>query len=51
MCYKFKNVLISCFLRGAHNADNEYRTSNLSNLGAILRILSYQVHQFFEEVN
>lgn len=50
MSYKHKGVLINCFLRGAHHSNDEFRTSNLSNLGVILRILCYQVHQFFQEV-
>ncbi|XP_031619242.1 transport and Golgi organization protein 6 [Contarinia nasturtii] len=50
MCYKYKAVLINCFLRGAYNRNVEFRTSNMSNLGVIMRILSYQVHHFFEEV-
>lgn len=50
MCYKYKSILINCFLRGAHNKNNEFRTSNLSNLGVVVRILSYQVHHFFQEV-
>lgn len=51
MCYNYKAVLINCFLRGAYNQNDEFRTSNMSNLGVILRILSYQVHHFFQEVN
>lgn len=50
MCYKYKATLIECFLRGAYNKNNEFRTSNMSNLGVIMRILSYQVHHFFQEV-
>lgn len=51
MCYKYKSILINCYLRGAYNSNNEFRTSNMSNLGIILRILSYQVHHFFQEVS
>lgn len=50
MCYNYKAVLINCFLRGAYSQNDEFRTSNMSNLGVILRILSYQVHHFFQEV-
>lgn len=50
MCYKYKSILINCFLKGAYNPNNEFRTSNMSNLGVIMRILSYQVHFFFQEV-
>lgn len=51
MCYKYKSILINCYLRGAYNSNDEFRTSNLSNLGIIMRILSYQVHHFFQEVS
>lgn len=51
MCYNYKAVLINCFLRGAYNQNDEFRTSNMSNLGVVLRILSYQVHHFFQEVS
>lgn len=50
MCYKYKTILINCFLRGALNRNDEFRTSNMSNLGVIMRVLSYQVHHFFQEV-
>lgn len=50
MCYKYKTTLINCFLRGVYNLNNEFRTSNMSNLGVIMRVLSYQVHHFFQEV-
>lgn len=50
MCYKYKSILINCYLKGAYNQNDEFRTSNISNLGVIMRILSYQVHHFFQEV-
>lgn len=50
MCYKYKSMLVNCFLRGAYNQNDEFRTSNMSNLGAIMQLLSYQVHHFFQEV-
>lgn len=51
MCYKYKDTLINCFLRGTYNKHNEFRTSNMSNLGVIMRILSYQIHHIFQEVS
>lgn len=51
MSYKYKDMLISCFMRGVYNQNDEFRTSNMSNLGIILRTLSYQVHHFFQEVS
>lgn len=50
MCYKYKSLLINCFLRGSCHRHDEFRTSNISNLGVVMRILSYQVHHFFQEV-
>lgn len=50
MCYKYKDTLISCFLRGSCHPHAEFRTSNISNLGMILRALAYQIHSFFQEV-
>lgn len=51
MCFNYKDVLLNCFLRGIYNKNDEFRTSNMSNLGVVLRILSYQVHHFFQEVH
>lgn len=51
MCYKFKGMLINCFLKGICNQNDEFRTSNVSNLGVVMRLLSYQIHHFFEEVS
>lgn len=50
MCYKYKSILINCFLRGVYSKNDEFRTSNMSNLGTIIKILTYQVHHFFQEV-
>lgn len=51
MSFKFKDILINCFLRGCTHSNDEFRTSNISNLGNILRILCYQIHTFFQEVS
>lgn len=50
MSVKFKEPLIKCFLSGSRDENNEYRTSNLANLGRICKILSYQIHNFFREM-
>lgn len=50
MSFNYKDLLLNCFLRGIYNKNDEFRTSNISNLGVVLRILSYQVHHFFHEV-
>lgn len=47
---KFKQQLIKCFLNGSRDLNNEYRTSSLVNLGTICKVLSYQVHSFFQEM-
>lgn len=50
MNFKHKDTLVNCFLRGCYHKKDEFRTSNVSNLGNICRILSYQIHSFFQEV-
>lgn len=50
MSFKYKDELINCFLRGCYHKNDEFRTSNISNLGNILKILSYQIHSNFQEV-
>lgn len=50
MCFKYKSILGNCFLRGAYHKNDEFRASNMSSLGVMMRILSYQVHHFFQEV-
>lgn len=47
---KFKTSLVHCFLLGSRDTNQEFRTSSLVNLGTICRILSYQIHNFFQEV-
>lgn len=47
---KFKDQLVHCFLRGSRDANNEFRTSALANLGAVCKILSYDIHNFFHEM-
>ncbi|KAL7041054.1 hypothetical protein ACKWTF_000602 [Chironomus riparius] len=50
MSVKFKQQLINCFLIGSRDSNNEFRTSSLANLGTICKVLSYQVHSFFNEM-
>lgn len=47
---KFKDQLIKSFLTGSRDENNEYRTSSLVNLGTICKVLSYQIHNFFQEM-
>ncbi|KAG4069718.1 hypothetical protein HA402_002297 [Bradysia odoriphaga] len=50
MSYNYKNILINCFLRESTSNVKEIRLSSLSNLSSICRILSYQIHNFFQEM-
>lgn len=47
---KFKDQLLKCFLNGSHDENNEYRASSLVNLGTICKVLSFQIHNFFQEM-
>ncbi|XP_058059577.1 transport and Golgi organization protein 6 [Anopheles bellator] len=47
---RYRDALLNCFLTGTRHTLNEFRTSSLANVGAICRILSYQVHTFFYEL-
>lgn len=50
LAINYKNILINCFITGAQNKIDELRTSSLSNLGTICKILSFQIHNFFQEL-
>ncbi|XP_067624610.1 transport and Golgi organization protein 6 isoform X2 [Eurosta solidaginis] len=50
LCYKYKDVLLNCFMHGARSPLNEFRMSSFSNLAQLTRILCYQVHKFFQEL-
>lgn len=50
LAVKFKDQLINCFLRGSRDANNEFRTSALANLGTVCKVLSYDIHKFFHEM-
>lgn len=50
LCYRYKGVLLNCFLRGARSPLDEFRTSSYANLAQLCRLLSYQVHSFFQEL-
>lgn len=51
LSYKYKDVLINCFLVGSRDENDEFRASSLANLGTICRIFTYQIHNFFQEVS
>lgn len=50
LAIRYKDILINCFLLGSTNRNDELRSSSLSNMGTICRLLNYQVHHFFEEL-
>ncbi|XP_055638700.1 transport and Golgi organization protein 6 [Toxorhynchites rutilus septentrionalis] len=47
---KYCEQFINCFLHGYKSSVDELRSSSLSNLGNMCKILSYQVHNFFYEM-
>ncbi|ALC38483.1 Tango6 [Drosophila busckii] len=50
LCYRYKSVLLNCFLHGARSSLDEFRSSAYANLAQLCRLLSYQVHSFFQEL-
>ncbi|EDW04082.1 transport and Golgi organization protein 6 [Drosophila grimshawi] len=50
LCYRYKAVLFNCFLHGARSPLNEFRSSAYANLAQLCRLLTYQVHGFFQEL-
>lgn len=50
LCYRYKGVLLNCFLHGCRSDTDEFRTSAYANLAQLCRLLGYQVHSFFQEL-
>lgn len=50
LCYKYKHILLNCFMHGGRSPLNEFRMSSFSNLAQMARTLCYQVQHFFQEV-
>ncbi|XP_053694921.1 transport and Golgi organization protein 6 [Sabethes cyaneus] len=50
IAFRYRELLINCFLNGCGSSPDEFRASSLANLGNVCRILSYQVHHFFYEM-
>ncbi|KAM8716212.1 hypothetical protein ACLKA7_003144 [Drosophila subpalustris] len=50
LCYRYKGVLFNCFLHGSRSPLDEFRTSAFANLAQLCRLLTYQVHSFFQEL-
>ncbi|XP_030384245.1 transport and Golgi organization protein 6 [Scaptodrosophila lebanonensis] len=50
LCYKYKDVLLNCFMFGIRSPLDEFRMSAYANLAQLCRLLAYQVHSFFQEL-
>ncbi|XP_037823687.1 transport and Golgi organization protein 6 [Lucilia sericata] len=50
LCYKYKSVLLNAFMSGCRSPLDEFRFSAFSNLAQMCRLLTYQVHNYFQEL-
>ncbi|KAH8281728.1 hypothetical protein KR054_002475 [Drosophila jambulina] len=50
LCYRYKAVLLNCFMHGARSPLDEFRMSAFANLAQLCRLLAYQVQNFFQEL-
>ncbi|XP_055917676.1 transport and Golgi organization protein 6 [Eupeodes corollae] len=50
LSYKYKDVLLNCFISGCRSDNNEFRWSSFSNLATLCKLLTFQVHSFFQEM-
>ncbi|KAH8240567.1 hypothetical protein KR026_000187 [Drosophila bipectinata] len=50
LCYRYKAVLLNCFMHGARSPVHEFRMSAFANLAQLCRLLAFQVQNFFEEL-
>ncbi|KAH8324460.1 hypothetical protein KR074_007935 [Drosophila pseudoananassae] len=50
LCYRYKAVLLNCFMHGARSPLHEFRMSAFANLAQLCRLLAFQVQNFFEEL-
>ncbi|XP_017069990.2 transport and Golgi organization protein 6 [Drosophila eugracilis] len=50
LCYRYKAVLLNCFMQGTRSPVNEFRMSAFANLAQLCRLLAYQVQNFFQEL-
>ncbi|KAH8293249.1 hypothetical protein KR018_003882 [Drosophila ironensis] len=50
LCYRYKAVLLNCFMHGCRSPVHEFRMSAFANLAQLCRLLAFQVHNFFEEL-
>ncbi|KRJ99136.1 transport and Golgi organization protein 6 isoform X1 [Drosophila yakuba] len=50
LCYRYKTVLLNCFMHGSRSPVHEFRMSAFSNLSQFCRLLAFQVQNFFHEL-
>ncbi|KAH8334220.1 hypothetical protein KR059_007485 [Drosophila kikkawai] len=50
LCYRYKAVLLNCFMHGSRSPVDEFRMSAFANLAQLCRLLAYQVQNFFQEL-
>ncbi|XP_052852245.1 transport and Golgi organization protein 6 [Drosophila gunungcola] len=50
LCYRYKAVLLNCFMHGSRSPVPELRMSAFANLAQLCRLLAYQVQNFFQEL-
>ncbi|XP_017116804.1 transport and Golgi organization protein 6 [Drosophila elegans] len=50
LCYRYKAVLLNCFMHGSRSHVPEFRMSAFANLAQLCRLLAYQVQNFFQEL-
>ncbi|XP_022214685.2 transport and Golgi organization protein 6 [Drosophila obscura] len=50
LCYRYKAVLLNCFMHGSRSPLHEFRMSAFANLAQLCRLLAYQVQNFFQEL-
>uniref|UniRef100_A0A1I8NTW4 RNA polymerase II assembly factor Rtp1 C-terminal domain-containing protein n=2 Tax=Stomoxys calcitrans TaxID=35570 RepID=A0A1I8NTW4_STOCA len=50
LCYRYKGLLLNTYMSGCRSPLDEFRYSSFSNLAQLCKILSFEVHQYFEEL-
>lgn len=50
LCFRYKAVLLNCFMYGSRSPVHEFRMSAFANLAQLCRLLAFQVQNFFHEL-
>ncbi|XP_075164576.1 transport and golgi organization 6 [Haematobia irritans] len=50
LCYKYKGMLLNTYMNGCRSTLDEFRYSSFSNLAQLCKILSFDVHNYFQEL-